>query len=71
LAPQESGVPRNSVDDPFIGGYYLAVFLGLSRPEEPPVPRKAKNTFELPDGRKVMGSLQERGEVWRILFSRS
>ncbi|HEV3437115.1 MAG TPA: site-specific integrase [Gemmata sp.] len=33
------------------------------------MPRKAKNTFELPDGRKVMGSLQQRGEVWRILFS--
>jgi integrase len=33
------------------------------------MPRKAKNTFELPDGRKVTGSLQQRGEVWRILFA--
>jgi hypothetical protein len=33
------------------------------------VARKAKNTFELPDGRKVMARLQRRGEIWRVLFA--
>lgn len=30
--------------------------------------RKAKNEFTLPDGRKVAANLQQRGNVWRVLF---